>query len=186
MPKNKKRDQDGIHQRQGSPFWWTATPNGRGGSTRRSTGIRIDQDPEGLKAAALRASWIATESTTPPPPGRTWDDLMLAYLREVTPTKRAPERDHTSCRVLRRSCVRSYCDCPNRKPGAIPSTRARVCAVSTEGCFRPRSICAMNGWDKPAASATSACDMPAARRADLKRAAIMPQLSHIALFLLAL
>lgn len=82
MPRIKKRDQDGIFRRPDSPHWWACTPNGRGGSTRRSTGIKVADDPHGLKAAAIRAAWLADTPTPAPQPliAQTFDDLMLAYL----------------------------------------------------------------------------------------------------------
>ncbi|MEL0583461.1 MAG: site-specific integrase [Candidatus Thiodiazotropha sp. (ex. Lucinoma kazani)] len=100
MPRKKKRDQDGIHQRPDSPYWWATIPNGRGGSTRRSTRISIADDPQGLKAKAVRAGWIADGPPEPPVIGESFDDLMLAYLGQVTPTKRDPERDHVSAKAL--------------------------------------------------------------------------------------
>nr|WP_157639633.1 site-specific integrase [Lamprocystis purpurea] len=100
MPKARKRDQDGLFQRPDSPYWWAATPDGLGGSTRRSTGIRIDADPKGLKAAAMRAGWLVTPPPVPTAAGYTFDDLLLAYLDQVTPTKRAPERDRWSAKAL--------------------------------------------------------------------------------------
>ena len=100
MPKARKRDQDGLFQRPDSPYWWAATPDGLGGSTRRSTGIRIDADPKGLKAAAMRAGWLVTPPPAPTAAGYTFDDLLLAYLDQVTPTKRAPERDRWSAKAL--------------------------------------------------------------------------------------
>lgn len=100
MPRRKTRDQDGIFERPDSPFWWASIPDGRGGSARRSTGVRREQDPDGKKARAIRAGWIASEPERPAPTGPTFDDLMLSYLNTVTPTKRDPKRDRTSAKAL--------------------------------------------------------------------------------------
>jgi integrase len=104
MPRRKKQDRDGLHQRPNSPYWWASIPNGRGGSARRSTRVPIAEDPQGLKAAAVRARWIAEAPHRAHDPTKvdapTFDDLLLAYLREVTPRKRAPERDTYSARRL--------------------------------------------------------------------------------------
>lgn len=100
MPRRKKRDQDGIYQRQRSPYWWATLPNGRGGSTRRSTRIAIADDPSGVKAKAVRAGWIAEGPPVPIRQGPTFDELLLAYLGQVTPTKRAPDRDRFSAKAL--------------------------------------------------------------------------------------
>jgi integrase len=101
MPrKPKRRPQAGIYTRPRSPFWWAEYPNGRGGSTRRSTEVRCSDDPQGLKAAAVRAAWIADKRIEQTGNDSTFDDLMLLYLDQVTPTKRAPERDGFSAKAL--------------------------------------------------------------------------------------
>ena len=100
MPRQKKRDQDGIHRRPDSPYWWATVPNGRGGSTRRSTRVSVAEDPDGLKARAVRAGWLAEGPPTPVAQGPTFDELLLAYLGQVTPAKRAPERDRYSAKAL--------------------------------------------------------------------------------------
>lgn len=106
MPKRKKRDQDGIFNRPDSPYWWASWTDGRGKSARRSTGVRQDEDPSQVKAKAIRAQWLLEADTHrrggPPPEvqGHTFDDLMLAYLGQVTPTKRAGERDRWSVKQL--------------------------------------------------------------------------------------
>lgn len=98
--KTKTRPKEGIYQRPRSPYWWAVYPNGRGGSARRSTRIAITEDPEGLKAAAQRAAWMAEKQVERTGEGSTFDDLLLLYLEQVTPTKRAPERDKSSAKVL--------------------------------------------------------------------------------------
>lgn len=100
MPRRKTRDQDGIHDRPDSPYWWATLPGVSVGSTRRSTGVRRDEDPDGLKARAWRAAEIAKGQQVELPKGPTFDDLLLNYLGEVTPTKKAPKRDHASARAL--------------------------------------------------------------------------------------
>ncbi len=98
--KTKQKGPEGIYTRPGSPYWWAIYPNGRGGSTRRSTGLRCSDDPQGLKAAALRAAWIADKDIERTGDGSTFDDLMLLYLAQVTPTKRDPKRDRYSSKEL--------------------------------------------------------------------------------------
>jgi integrase len=102
MPRKQKRDQDGIHERDRSPFWWASTPNGRGGSTRRSTGVRLTDDPDGKKARAIRAGWIATEPRVGTHPGRgpTFDELVLAALAERQARSCDPGRDRSAFRPL--------------------------------------------------------------------------------------
>lgn len=100
MPRRKTRDKDGIYRRKDSPFWWACYPLGRGGSARRSTGVSIAEDPEGLKAHAVRSGWRTQHQAAETGEGATFDDLMLAYLHQVTPAKRAPERDKYSAKAL--------------------------------------------------------------------------------------
>ena len=89
--------EDGLYRRDRSPFWWLSYQSASGRQTRRSSGIPIEQDPQGLKAKALRAQLIAELGSHPPPTdprrGHTFDELLLAYMEEVTPTKRDPTRD---------------------------------------------------------------------------------------------
>lgn len=106
MPRKRKRDQDGIFIRPDSPYWWASFTDGRGRPARRSTGIRRDEDPAKLKAKAIRAQWVLeaeTQRREGPPPearGHTFDELMLAYLGQVTPTKKSGERDKYSAKRL--------------------------------------------------------------------------------------
>jgi predicted RNase H-like HicB family nuclease len=43
---------------------------------------------------------MRTETPRPADPGKTFDELLLAYLEEVTTTKRAPDRDKWSAKAL--------------------------------------------------------------------------------------
>ena len=101
MPrKTKARPKEGIYERPRSPYWWVIYPNGHGGSTRRSSGVPVAEDPEGLKAAALRAAWMAEKHVERTGQDATFDDLILLYLEQVTPTKRDQRRDHFSAKAL--------------------------------------------------------------------------------------
>jgi integrase len=106
MPRKRKRDQDGIFARPDSPFWWASFTDGGGRATRRSTGVRRDEDPSQLKAKAIRAQWILDaetdrgEATETDVAGHSFDELMLMYLGQVSPGKRAGERDQFSAKRL--------------------------------------------------------------------------------------
>ena len=100
MPRKQVRDQDGIYKRADSPYWWCSLPRPGGGSTRRSTGVPIAEDPEGLKATAVRAQWRAEGHTQRTGEGATFDDLLLIYLREVTDHKRGARRYHSAAKAL--------------------------------------------------------------------------------------
>lgn len=100
MPRRQTRPKDGIYQRPDSPFWWACYPAERGGSARRSTGVPVADDPQGLKAQAVRAGWRAQGHREQTGNGASFDDLLLAYLEQITPGKRAPERDKYSAKAL--------------------------------------------------------------------------------------
>jgi integrase len=106
MPRKRKRDQDGIFARPDSQYWWASFTDSRGRAARRSTGVRRDQDPDQLKAKAVRAQWLLEADTgradAPQTSGQghSFDELMLLYLGQVTPAKRAGERDRFSAKRL--------------------------------------------------------------------------------------
>jgi len=106
MPRRRKRDQDGIFARPDSPFWWASFTDRRGRATRRSTGVRRDQDPGQLKAKAIRTQWILEaetdrgEAAQARVEGHSFDELMLMYLGQVSASKRAGERDQFSAKRL--------------------------------------------------------------------------------------
>jgi len=106
MPRKRKRDQDGVFARPDSPYWWASFTDNRGRAARRSTGVRQDEDPDQVKAKAVRAQWILeaeTERRDAPPTsgqGHRFDELMLLYLGQVSSAKRAGERDRFSAKQL--------------------------------------------------------------------------------------
>ena len=104
MGRRNTDDEDGIYRRDRSPYWYLSYQSASGRQTRRSSGIPIEEDPQGLKAKALRAQLIAELGIQPgkagPHRNHTFDDLILAYLEEVTPKKRDPTRDHYSAKHL--------------------------------------------------------------------------------------
>lgn len=104
MPRRSKRDHDGIFARADSPYWWASWTSQSGRPTRRSTGIRQDADLNQIKARAWRAQQVLRESLADadasPESGHTFDALIIAYLGEVTPAKRAPDRDKWSAKAL--------------------------------------------------------------------------------------
>jgi len=104
MPKrNKRRDQDGLFERPDSPYYWASFVDADGKRVRRSTGIKKSQ--EGRKEAeALLAKWRLEahrarqwDEALP----RTFDELMLAYLRE-TGDKRSHRNDVCRAKRLKR------------------------------------------------------------------------------------
>lgn len=100
MPRKQKRPKDGVYQRADSPYWWASYPDGNGKSTRRSTGVQVEADPKGLKALAVRATWMSEKHIEATGERATFDDLMFIYLRDESSQKRDPERDKCSARAL--------------------------------------------------------------------------------------
>ena len=97
MPK-RKRDNDGLYRRGDSPFWWASYTDPGGKRTRRSTGATDRREAEALLAkwrveTHRRIHWNEQ-------PTRTFDELMLAYLRATDGEKRAAERDRYSAKRL--------------------------------------------------------------------------------------
>ena len=98
MPKKRKRDQDGLYKREDSPFWWVSFVDAGGRRTRRSTGTADRKE-----ADALLAKWkleAHRERQWDEEPTRTFDELMLAYVRATSAEKRAAERDRYSLKRL--------------------------------------------------------------------------------------
>ncbi len=91
MPKKRKtRDQDGLYRRGDSPYWWTSFTDASGKRTRRSTGTADRREAE-----AILAKWrleAHRERHWDEHPDRTFDELMLDYLKETMHLKRTGPR----------------------------------------------------------------------------------------------
>jgi integrase len=132
MPRKRKtRDQDGLYRRADSPYWWVSFVNSSGRRTRRSTGTADRKE-----ADALLAKWkleAHRERQWDEEPTRTFDELMLAYVRATSGEKRAAERDRYSLKrlypffsgrelnSLGPSDIRAYME-SRRKAGISPGT----------------------------------------------------------------
>jgi integrase len=98
MPKKRNRDQDGLYKRKDSPYWWVSYINAGGARARRSTGT-VDRK----EAEAILAKWrldAHRQAVWDEQPCRTFDELMLAYLKATENEKRAADRDRVSMRHL--------------------------------------------------------------------------------------
>ena len=97
MPK-RKHDQDGLYRRGDSPYWWASFTDASGRRTRCSTGTQDRKEAEALLAKwrleAHRARQWGEQ------PSRTFDELMLNYLRETAYEKRSTLRDRFSLKRL--------------------------------------------------------------------------------------
>jgi len=91
MPNKRKQDQDGLYQRTDSPYWWASYVDASGRRTRRSTGTANRRE-----AAALLSKWkleAHRERQWEVEPTRTFDELMLAYLKATANERRDSNRD---------------------------------------------------------------------------------------------
>jgi integrase len=80
--------QDGLYTRPDSPYWWACYQQG-GKTARKSTRIKVDTDPEGLRAAAVRETLAAVvipeikaqdfECKAP----ELWEELIEQYLTHL-------------------------------------------------------------------------------------------------------
>lgn len=81
---------DGLYTRPDSPYWWACFKSGRK-TVRRSTRVKVADDPHGSEAEKIRTAWIAN----PPAPKKVaicvpessvpalWEELVLQYLEHL-------------------------------------------------------------------------------------------------------
>ena len=82
---------DGLYTRPDSPYWWACWKQGHK-TARKSTRVKVADDPQGEAAEKIRSAWIAN----PPVTTRNvvihdaecrvpelWEELVLAYLEHL-------------------------------------------------------------------------------------------------------
>ncbi|MCF7985789.1 MAG: site-specific integrase [Thiohalocapsa sp.] len=133
MPKKRKsRDQDGIYRRPDSQSWWASYIDAGGKRTRRSTGTANRRDAEAILAKWKLENYRAQQWEEQP--SRTFDELMLPYLKYALREKRQnPSGIRAAARQLHRAFtgvdlqaisdvdVRRYAEA-RRQQGAAAST----------------------------------------------------------------
>ncbi|NBC48551.1 MAG: tyrosine-type recombinase/integrase [Gammaproteobacteria bacterium] len=100
MPKKRRQDKDGLYRRPNSPYWWATYIDASKCRVRCSTGTT-----ERSEAAALLAKWkleARQQRQWDQPPERTFEDLMVAYLKASKGVKRSSETDRYRLPALRR------------------------------------------------------------------------------------
>ena len=90
MPRKRKRDQDGLglYTRPDSSYWWVSFIKRDGQTARRSTGVPVEEPDSRARAQAIRVQWVveALDGRLSQPSDRhTFDELMLLYLKSVSP-----------------------------------------------------------------------------------------------------
>lgn len=119
------------YRRKDSPNWWVSYRDATGERVRRPTGTADRREAEALEAKwkleAHQAKFWGIQ------PGRTFDELILGYLKAVSGEKRAAERDAYTIKqlkpfftgrdlkTLRRSDVRAYIE-KRKAEGVGPAT----------------------------------------------------------------
>ena len=109
-----------LYKREGSPYWWAKFTDATGKRARRSTGTIDKREAEAIegkwKFEAHQTKFLDVE------PSRTFDELMLKYLKSVSGEKKAEERDGYVVKklkpfftgrelgTLKRSDTRAYID----------------------------------------------------------------------------
>ena len=139
------------YKRKDSPIWWVSLIDSRGQRVRRPTGTTDRKEAEALEAkwkleAYRRQNWDEA-------PGRTFEELMLAYLNATASEKRSAPKDRERTRTLRRffagrdmralvpTDVRGFIDL-RKKQGVSNSTVNReLCLLSVAINFANRE------WD---------------------------------------
>jgi integrase len=109
-----------LYKRKGSPYWWAKYTDASGKRVRSSTGTTDKKEADVIEAKwkveAHQKKFLGVE------PSRTFDDLMLKYLKSVSGEKKAEERDGYVVKklmpfftdrdlgTLKRSDTRAYID----------------------------------------------------------------------------
>jgi integrase len=94
----KQRDNDGIYKRGDSPYWWVSYVDENGKRIRKSTGTASQKEAKALLAKwRIEAHRIKRWGDCPI---RTFDELMLRYIKATEKIKRDPTRDRCSLKHL--------------------------------------------------------------------------------------
>jgi integrase len=140
-----------LYKRKGSPYWWTKYTDATGNRARSSTGTTDKRQAEVTEAKwkveAHQQKFLGIE------PSRTFDELMLKYLKSVSGEKKAEERDGYTVKrlmpfftgrdlgTLKRSDTRAYID-ERKADGVAAST------INKEiGLFSAAINYARKNWD---------------------------------------
>ena len=86
------------YKRKDSPIWWVSFTDPSGKRTRRSTGTTDRKEAEALEAKWKLQSYRSKQWDETP--SKTFDQLMVAYLRATEGEKRSAERDLYSLKHL--------------------------------------------------------------------------------------
>ncbi len=140
-----------LHKRKDSPFWWISFTDASGKRARRTSGTSDRKEAEALAAKWRLETFQAKQWGKQP--SRTFDELMLAYLKATENEKRSAERDKYSAKhlyqfftghqleTLKGSDIRAYIEA-RKSEGAAQGTVNREI-----GLFSSAINYARNEWD---------------------------------------
>lgn len=140
-----------LHKRKDSPYWWISYTDASGKRARRSSGTSDRKEAEALAAKWRLETFQAKQWGKQP--SRTFDELMLAYLKATEDEKRSAERDKYSAKhlyqfftghqleALKGSDIRAYIEV-RKSEGAAQGTVNREI-----GLFSSAINYARNEWD---------------------------------------
>lgn len=146
-----ERNKTMLHKRTDSQFWWVSFTDASGKRTRRSTGTSNRKEAEAIAAKWRLETFQANQWGKQP--SRTFDELILAYLKATEDEKRSAERDKYSAKhlyqfftghqleVLKGSDIRAYI-VARKSEGAAQGTINREL-----GLFSSAINYARNEWD---------------------------------------
>ena len=97
MPKQRKK-REGVKRRPGSKFWWVSYTDASGRRVQRSTGTTNKKE-----ALALRNKWkteVWNQQAREIEPDRTFEQLVVSYLKGTSSEKRSSSTDVKRFRYL--------------------------------------------------------------------------------------
>ena len=97
MPKQRKK-KEGVYRRKGSRYWWASYTEASGRRVQRSTGTTTKKE-----ALALRNKWkseVWNQTAREIEPNRTFEQLVVLYLRGTIDVKRRTDTDKQRFKVL--------------------------------------------------------------------------------------
>jgi integrase len=127
----RRKDKDGLYQRERSPYWWASYTDASGKRVRRSTGARTKGE-----AQQILAKWkleVREQTHWGAEPKRSFDELILEYLNGPSTEKRSHKRDKFSAQNLYRfftgelldnitpKVIRAYIE-SRKEAGVTPAT----------------------------------------------------------------
>ena len=98
MSKTRRRDKDGVYHRPDSPYYWASFIDASGKRARRSTGAESRKEAE-----AILAKWrveVREQKHWGAKPERSFEEMILIYLKEGSSQKRSAASDRRSARRL--------------------------------------------------------------------------------------